>query len=107
MSATTWQERARVIHEEDIRGVRFSGDSRFLATWGWNRPDSAESVARLVSTETGQEVASVRHSSRAVGLSVSFSPDGKFLATVSDAASLVATVNGREVARLVPARTGV
>ena len=67
------KEIARVVHEDMVRGVAFSADSRAVATVG------KDNVARVVEAETGKEIMRITLTDESD--SVAFSPDGKVLAT--------------------------
>ena len=76
-------------HNETVNSVSFSPDGKTLATGSWDNTIKLWDVEtgqeiRLWNVETGQEIRTLSGHNDASVYSVSFSPDGKTLATGSD-----------------------
>jgi hypothetical protein len=85
---------AHITHDQEVRAVAFSPDSKYLAT------ASKDRTARIVAVADGREIARFTHGG-AVN-AVAFSPDSKYLATAGEdrTAWILAAADGREIARV-------
>ncbi|MBP0019394.1 MAG: trypsin-like peptidase domain-containing protein [Cyanobacteria bacterium SBLK] len=91
-----------ITAEEFVYSVEFSPDSKHLITSSGNPSDggfSSPDIATTVwETNTGKEI--VRIQTDTIVSTVTFSPDGKYLATLSKEAQVWELASGKEIFRL-------
>jgi WD40 repeat protein/class 3 adenylate cyclase len=86
-----------VGHNDYIQSLTFSPDGKYILTGGGN----GDNTARLWDVQTGQELYKVGENMVARGLTVAFSPNGKYIATVSIHAVLWDAKSGQEIRTFV------